>query len=256
MATGAYGYETPIDAEAALRREALVLQHLPQVRLIAKRIHDRLPDYVSLDDLISMGVIGLLAAIDNFDPSLNVQLNTYAERKIRGAILDGLRESDWAPREVRRKSKLISAAIHRVGQRAGREATEEEIAAELGISLEEYQRWLNEVRGVELEPLERASSDDPSHQVIRSIPEDEEASPSRIVERRELERILAQTIDRIPKIERTILHLYYYQELSLREIGVITGMHLSRAAQLRAQAILRIRSHLQRVWLSKPRREQ
>src|SRR5208283_4099529 len=156
MATSTYGYQPPVDAEASLRREALVLQHLPQVRLIAKRIHDRLPDYVSLDDLISTGVIGLLAAIDNFDPSLNVQLNTYAERKIRGAILDGLRDTDWAPREVRKKSELIEAAIHRAKQRVGREATEEEIAAELGIAPAEYQRWLTEVRNVELERLEGA----------------------------------------------------------------------------------------------------
>ena len=138
MATGNYGYQTAPEADAALQREALVLQHLPQVRLIAKRIHDRLPDYISLDDLVSTGVVGLLAAIDNFDPSLNVQLKTYAERKIRFAILDGLRDMDWAPRELRKKSKLIEAAIHRVAQRAGREATEDEIAAELGVSLENY----------------------------------------------------------------------------------------------------------------------
>ena len=110
MATATYGYQPAVDADAALWRESLVLEHLPQVRLIAKRIHDHLPDYVSLDDLISTGVIGLLSAIDNFDPSLNVQLNTYAERKIRGAILDGLRETDWAPREIRKKSRLIEAA--------------------------------------------------------------------------------------------------------------------------------------------------
>jgi RNA polymerase sigma factor for flagellar operon FliA len=255
MATGTYGYQPPVDAEASLRREALVLQHLPQVRLIAKRIHDRLPDYVSLDDLISTGVIGLLAAIDNFDPSLNVQLNTYAERKIRGAILDGLRDTDWAPREVRKKSKLIEAAIHRAKQRFGREATEEEIAAELGIAPAEYQRWLTEVKSVELERLEYAGGEEPARHLLKFVTDGDESSPSRIVERDELERILALAIDRIPKIERTVLHLYYYEELSLREIGVVVGMHLSRVAQLRTQSILRLRSHLERVWLSRPRRK-
>jgi len=228
------------------------MEHLPQVRLIAKRIHDRLPDYVSLDDLISTGVIGLLSAIDNFDPSLNVQLNTYADRKIRGAILDGLRESDWAPRDIRKKSRLIEAAIHRAKQRAGREATEEEIAAELGIALAEYQEWLAEVRSVELEPLEDAGGDAPGSHLLRAVSDGEESSPSRIVERRELERILALAIDRIPKTERTVLQLYYFEELSLREIGVVLGVHLSRVAQLRTQSILRLRSHLQRVWLSQP----
>jgi RNA polymerase sigma factor for flagellar operon FliA len=255
MATGTYGYQPAVYADAALQREALVLQHLPQVRLIAKRIHDQLPDYISLDDLISSGVIGLLAAIDKFDPSLNVQLNTYAERKIRGAILDGLRETDWAPREVRKKSKLIQAAIDRAKQRAGRDATEEEISAELAIPLAEYQKWLTEVKGVELERLEFTGGDKPGRDLIQFIAGAEENSPSRIVERAELERILALAIDRIPKIERTVLHLYYYEELNLREIGEIVGMHLSRVAQLRTQAILRLRSHLERVWTSRPRRK-
>src|ERR1700761_9382984 len=113
MATSALPYQNVPDADSALQRENLVMRPLPQVRLIAKRIHDRLPDYVSLDDLISTGVIGLLAAIDNFDPTRDVQLNTYAERKIRGAILDALRETDWAPRTVRQKSRQIEGAIHR-----------------------------------------------------------------------------------------------------------------------------------------------
>ena len=254
MATGTYGYQPAVYADAALQREALVLQHLPQVRLIAKRIHDQLPDYISLDDLISTGVIGLLGAIDKFDPSLNIQLNTYAERKIRGAILDGLRETDWAPREVRKKSKLIQAAIHRAKQRAGRDATEEEISAELNIPLAEYQKWLTEVRGAELERLEFAGGEKTGRNLIQFIAGDEESSPSRMVERSELERILALAIDRIPKIERAVLHLYYYEELNLREIGEIVGMHLSRVAQLRTQAILRLRSHLERVWTSQPRR--
>jgi RNA polymerase sigma factor for flagellar operon FliA len=254
MATATYGYQPAVDADAALWRESLVLEHLPQVRLIARRIHDHLPDYVSLDDLISTGVIGLLSAIDNFDPSLNVQLNTYAERKIRGAILDGLRETDWAPREIRKKSRLIEAAIHRAKQRAGREATEEEIAAELAIAPAEYQRWLMEVRNVELEPLEYVGGETPGASLLNVVSDGEE-SPAHIVERHELERILALAIDRMPKIERTVLQLYYYEELSLREIGTVLGVHLSRVAQLRTQSILRLRSHLQRVWLSQPRKK-
>jgi RNA polymerase sigma factor FliA len=255
MATGTYGYSPAVDDDAVHRREALVLQHLPQVRLIAKRIHDRLPDYVSLDDLISSGVVGLLAAIDNFDPSLNVQLNTYAERKIRGAILDGLREMDWAPRETRKKSRLIEAAIHRAKQRAGQEPAEEEIAAELGIELAEYQRWLAEVQSIELERLEFAPGDHPGADLLSFISDDPAMLPSLQVERSELERILSLAIERMPKMERTVLSLYYYEELNLREIAEVVGMHLSRIAQLRAQAILRLRSHLERVWLSHPKRK-
>src|SRR5579863_6256149 len=123
---------------AESERERLILEHLPQVRLIARRIHDRLPESVSLEDLISTGVVGLIAAIDRFDPSQNVKLKTYAEYKIRGAILDSLRGLDWAPRQQRKRAKQIEAAICAAEQRLHRSPTEEEIAAELGQTIEEY----------------------------------------------------------------------------------------------------------------------
>src|SRR5579864_2775039 len=139
---GAYGASEMIsDAE----REQLILQHLPQVRLIARRIQERLPENICLEDLISTGVLGLISAIDNFDASHNVKLKTYAEYKIRGAILDSLRGLDWAPRQKRRKSKQIEAAIAAVEQRLKRAPNEEEIAAQLRVSLEEYHEWLVEI---------------------------------------------------------------------------------------------------------------
>src|SRR5947199_3682429 len=128
-------------------RERLILEHLPQVRLIARRIQERLPESCSLDDLVSTGVIGLISAIDHFDPTHNVKLKTYAEYKIRGAILDSLRGLDWAPRQKRRKSKQIEAAISAAEQRLHSSPTEEEIAAELGISIDEYHEWEGEIRG-------------------------------------------------------------------------------------------------------------
>src|SRR5437763_9448186 len=123
-------------------REQLILEHLPQVRLIARRIHERLPESVSLDDLVSTGVVGLISAIDRFDASHNVKLKTYAEYKIRGAILDGLRGLDWAPRQQRKRSKQIEAAIARAEQKLHRMPREEEIAAELNVSIEAYHDWL------------------------------------------------------------------------------------------------------------------
>ena len=248
MGTATYGPRPSPDASAALRREELVLAHLPQVRLIASRIHDRLPEHISLDDLVSTGVVGLLHAIDNFDPSFKVQLNTYAEHRIHGAIMDSLREIDWAPRDMRKRSKRIEAAIHTVKQRYGREPAEEEIAEELKITMDEYHKWLADVQSLEIQRLEYASGDGESYDLLNLISDDEESWPSHIVERRELERILALAIDRIPKIERTVLSLYYFEELNLREIAEVTGMHLSRIAQLRVQAVLRLRSHLDRVW--------
>ncbi|HEX4276086.1 MAG TPA: FliA/WhiG family RNA polymerase sigma factor [Bryobacteraceae bacterium] len=240
-----------IDVDEASRRERLVIEHLPQVRIIAGRIHERLPRHIALEDLISSGIVGLLAAIDHFNPAYNVQLKTYAEPRIHGAILDSLREMDWAPRETRKRSKLIQAAIRKLQQQRGREPSEEEIAEELNIPLAEYQERLNETQAVEIQRLEYAGGGDESYDLLNIISDDEESWPSRIVERSELERVLALAIDRIPKPERTVLSLYYFEELTLREIAEVMGMHLSRCGQLRVQGILRLRSHMERVWASK-----
>src|SRR5690242_16741150 len=137
-------------------RDRLIMEHLPQVRLIARRIQERLPESVSLDDLVSTGVVGLISAIDNFDPSHNVKLKTYAEYKIRGAILDSLRGLDWAPRQKRRKAKQIEAAIAAAEQTLQRMPTEDEISMVLGISIDEYHQWLVEIRGLNIASLEYA----------------------------------------------------------------------------------------------------
>src|SRR5215469_3452206 len=255
MALSPADYHSTLDEESALRREALVLQHLPQVRLIARRIHERLPSYLSLDDLISAGVLGLLGAIDNFDESLNVKLKTYAEKRIHGAIIDSLRDLDWAPRETRKKSKVIEVAIHKSKERLGREPSEEEIADELNITPAEYQKWLSDIQAIDLQPMEYATSDGMRMDVLRLVPDTDEDWPSRLVERSELERILTLAIERMPKLERNVLNLYYFEELSLAEIAKLVNLHLSRVAQLRVQGVLRLRSHLQRVWSLENRRK-
>ena len=140
-------------------REQLILEHLPQVKLIARRIQERLPESISLDDLVSTGVLGLISAIDNFDPVHQVKLKTYAEYKIRGAILDSLRGLDWAPRQKRRKAKQIEAAISSAEQKLKRAPIEDEIAQELEISLDEYHGWLVEIRGLNVASLEYAAGD-------------------------------------------------------------------------------------------------
>jgi RNA polymerase sigma factor for flagellar operon FliA len=256
MSSTTYGPVNNSDAEAAIQRETLVLQHLPQVRLIARRIHDRLPDHIPLEDLVSTGIIGLIAAVDNYDPSQRVQLKTYAEHRIHGAIIDSLRETDWVPRETRKKAKSIDIAIQKLRQRLGREPAEEEIASELAVPLAEYQKNLTDLRSMELQPLEYLSSDNQGIDLLKFISDDEASWPSQTVERAELQRILALAIERMPKNERTVLSLYYYEELSLREIAWIMGMHLSRIGQLRVQAILRLRSHLQRIWPTTPGKER
>lgn len=229
-------------------RERMIMEHLPQVRLIARRIHERLPDSVSLEDLVSTGIVGLISAIDRFDPSHNVKLKTYAEYKIRGAILDSLRGLDWAPRQQRKRVKQIEAAIAGVEQRIKRSPTEEEIAGELGLSLEEYHEWLVEVRGVNLGSLENSSPAEEGRDLLKFISDDESLWPSRLLERSELEKTIAEGIEKMPEMERTVLSLYYYEELTLREISRIVDLHESRISQLKSQAILRLRSYMEKRW--------
>ncbi len=229
-------------------REKLILEHLPQVKLIARRIHERLPVSVSLDDLISAGVVGLIAAIDRYDASHDVKLKTYAEYKIRGAILDSLRGLDWAPRQQRKRAKLIEAAIAVLEQEHHRMPTEEEIAVQLHLSVSEYQDWLSEVRGLTLGSLENAGTEEDGCDLLRYLADSDEQWPSQIVERAELERLLAEAIERMPQLERTVLSLYYYEEMTLREIAKIVDLHESRISQLKSQAILRLRSYMQKRW--------
>jgi RNA polymerase sigma factor for flagellar operon FliA len=219
------------------------------VRLIARRIQERLPESVTLEDLVSTGVIGLISAIDNFDPAHNVKLKTYAEYKIRGAILDSLRGLDWAPRQKRRKAKQIEAAISLAEQRLKRSPTEDEVARELEISLEEYHEWLVEIRGLNIASLEYAGPDQ-GKDLLHYIPDGDEKLPSTLLERSELERLLAEGIDEIPEIERTVLSLYYHEELTLREIAQVVKLHESRISQLKSQAIMRLRVRLAAQWPS------
>ena len=241
---GSYGVSEVIE-EA--ERERLILEHLPQVRLIARRIQERLPENISLDDLVSTGVIGLISAIDNFDPSHRVKLKTYAEYKIRGAILDSLRGLDWAPRQKRRKAKQIEAAIAQAEQRLQRAPAEDEIAAQLSLSLEEYHQWLVEIRGLNIASLEYAGREQ-GRDLLHYIPDTEENLPSTLLEQSELERLVAESIECIPEIERTVLSLYYHEELTLREIARVVNLHESRISQLKSQAILRLRARLAAQW--------
>jgi RNA polymerase sigma factor FliA len=241
-------YQTAADNLDSVEREQLILDHLPQVRLIARRIHERLPGSVALEDLVSTGVVGLISAIDRFDPSQNVKLRTYAEYKIRGAILDSLRGLDWAPRQQRRRSKQIEQAISALELQLGRTPSEEEIASSLGVSLAEYHDWLSGIRGINIGSLEHHPPEDQGRDLLRFVAANDEDWPSKALERSELKRLLAQAINRMPHIERTVLGLYYQEELTLREIAQVVKLHESRVSQLKTQAITRLRAFLKKKW--------
>ena len=230
-------------------RDQLILDHLPQVKLIASRIREKLPESVCLDDLVSAGVLGLIEAVDKFDPSLNVKLKTYAEHKIRGAILDSLRSLDWAPRNKRRKAKRIESAIVAAEKTLKRTPEEEEVASQLGVDIKEYRQWLVEVRGINLAPLEQGNPNDgEGTDLLRFVSDNEEEWPSQLFERAELEALIAGMIERLPTVERTIITLYYHKELTLRQISRIVHLHETRVSQLKSQAILRMRGAIHGKW--------
>lgn len=242
-------YACEIETRSKEERDALILEHLPQVNWIALRLHEKLPAGIELDDLISAGVIGLVAAVDNYDPSHGASLRTYAEYKIRGAILDSIRGLDGIPSHKRKRVKQVQQAIAKLESTLKRAATEEEIAAELGISLVEYQELMNDLRGVSLGSLNVVDEGD-EFSLLKFISDDGEDSPERLLEKSELERLLTRGISRMPERERLVLSLYYKEGLNLREVAEIMGLHLTRVAQLRVQAILRLRTLLEREWPS------
>ncbi|MDQ2841908.1 MAG: FliA/WhiG family RNA polymerase sigma factor [Acidobacteriota bacterium] len=228
--------------------DEIILSHMPQVRTIASRICNRLTPRVELNDLISAGTIGLLKAIDRFDSSRNICLKTYAEYKIRGAILDTIRTLDGVQPHKRKRIRQVEDAIAASQQKLQRAPTQEEIAAELNLTLQEYQLWMVELRKVTLMNCDiTEDEDEPSLWNLISSDE-EEASPARILERSELARILSKAIDKLPLNERTVLSMYYRDELMLREIASAMNIHTSRVSQLRTQAVLRLRSYLSAKW--------
>ena len=228
-------------------REQLILEHLPQVNWIASRIHEKLPPNIELDDLISAGIVGLLAAVDNYDPTQNATLKTYAEYKIRGAILDSIRGLDGIPAHKRKRVKEVQSAIAAAEQKLQRIPTEDEIAGELGISIAEYQQWVVDLRAVSLGSLQ-VIEDGEEVSLLKFISDDEDHSPAHLLERSELEKVIAEGMKKMPQNERTVLSLYYKEELNLREIAAIMDLHVTRISQLRAQAILRLRNYMERKW--------
>jgi len=218
------------------------------VRLVARKIHERLPETICLDDLLSAGVIGLIQAIDNYDPGHKVKLKTYAEFRIRGAILDSLRETDWAPRLKRRQAREFEAAIARAEQRLGRVPEESEIAAEVNLSVEQYRQKLTEMEALNIGELEFVRDENETPVMLKYAASAEEDSPAMTLERAELERLIASSIERIPKVEKMVLSLYFYEELTLREIAEVMGIHLSRVSQIKSQAILRLRTAMVKRW--------
>jgi RNA polymerase sigma factor for flagellar operon FliA len=229
-------------------KEQIVLEHTPLIRYIVNRIAVRLPSHIDLDDLHNTGVIGLMDAIEKYDPDKNCKFKTYAEFRIKGAILDQLRSLDWVPRSVRQKSRRLERAYGEVEQRLGRSASEEEVADSLGLQIDKFHELLNQVRGISLVNLEeiRGSSPDGDRSgSFADIVEDVHSeNPFASLKLQEMKEIIGDTIATLPEKERLVVSLYYYEDLNMKEIGSILGITESRVCQIHTKAVLRLRSKL------------
>lgn len=229
------------------KRADLIAKHATLVKFLANRIAIRLPPSVSVDDLISAGIMGLLDAIEKFDPGKGVQLKTYAEFRIKGAILDELRGMDWIPRSVRKKVREIEQAIIAVEQKISRPAEDSEIAEQMGIDLETYYDMLNKARGIELlsldEYLENYKENGEPKRSFKSLIRGDYDAVDHIMTQ-ELKEIIADGIRTLPKNEQMVVSLYYYNGLTLKEIGEVLGLTESRISQIHTKTIIKLRTRL------------
>ncbi len=224
-------------------REQLVQRFVPLVKRIAYHLMARLPASVQFDDLVQNGMLGLLDAMDRYQEGFGAQFETYATQRVRGAMLDGLRENDWLPRNLRRELRRIEGAINQLEHAHGRAPSERELAEALGVSLEEYQKTLHEARGHQLVYFDDFASDGDEGFLERHFT-DNDADPANILEDKKVKETLVAAISRLPERERLMMALYYEQELNLREIGEVMGVTESRVCQLHSQAIARLRSQI------------
>jgi len=229
-------------------REQIVLEHTPLIRYIVNRIAVRLPSHIDLDDLHNTGVIGLMDAIEKYDPDKNCKFKTYAEFRIKGAILDQLRSLDWVPRSVRQKSRRLERAYGEVEQRLGRMASEEEVADSLGLQIDKFHELLNQVRGISLVNLEEirgTNADGERAGSFSDIVEDKNSeNPFASLKLNETKNVIAETIATLPEKERLVISFYYYEDLNMKEIGSILGITESRVCQIHTKSVLRLRAKL------------
>lgn len=234
-------------AQGTLDRDEVLERCAPMVRRVANQLAARLPPNVMIDELVQAGMIGLMDALGRYEPDQGAQFETFAMQRVRGAMLDELRGSDWLPRSVRRNQRSIESAIHKVEQRLGRAPTEAEIAAEMGVPLADYQRLVGDARGVQLVHLDDYSDDEGGEGYLDRHVEAPDADPSAILGDTRFRSALVAAIDRLPERERMVMGMYYEHDMNLKEIGLVLGVTESRVSQLHSQAVARLRTQL-RSW--------
>ena len=228
-------------------RDRLILTYAPLVKYVAGRLGSGLPAHVDDDDLVSYGLLGLIGAIERFDPDRDVKFETYALGRIKGAIIDELRSLDWVPRSVRARAREIERAIAELESKLGRAPTDEEISAKLGVTEEDFAEALMEISRTSIAALDElwtVSAGGDQVALIDTIEDPTGPSPTTALDVTELREAMADAIARLPEREKLVVTLYYYEELTLREIGEVLGVTESRVSQLHTKAILRLKARL------------
>lgn len=231
-------------------RDAFVRQYAPLVKYVAGKVAMGMPHNVEFDDLVGFGVFGLFDAIEKFDPDKHVKFKTYAVTRIRGAIFDELRSIDWVPRSVRQKSREIEDAVRRLEGSLGRAANDTEIAKEMGMNTEDFQKTMLKISGTSILSLNDvwySGEENDSVSIADSIESPNSLNPETIVEKDEIKRVIVKSISELPEKEKKVLVLYYYEDLTLKEIGKVLEVTESRVSQLHTKAIMRLRAKLTNI---------
>ena len=233
-----------------ITKEKLILKFLPFTRSIAERMSMRLPANVDADDLINAGIIGLIDAIEKFDPSKEIKFKTYAEFRIRGAILDELRSLDWLPRSLRQKTSQVEETYYKLEQELGRPASDQEMAEALELSIEEFYEILSQSRGAILFSLDDLGDnpDNKTKNLLSLIADSEDKSPLFSIKLKALKRVVGDGINRLPEKEKLVISLYYYEELTMKEIGKVLDITESRVSQIHTKAIILLGARLKKLF--------
>ncbi|MBW1938087.1 MAG: FliA/WhiG family RNA polymerase sigma factor [Deltaproteobacteria bacterium] len=229
------------------KREELILKYSPLIKYVAGKLAMRLPPNISQDDLISSGVIGLMDAIEKFDSSKKIRFKTYAEFRIRGAMLDELRSLDWVPRSIRKKTTELEKTYRYLEKALDRPPKDKEVAKALGISIEKFYKLLDKTKNVtflDIETIRRRMPDNNEEDLFDLIGNDNELNPFTLLNKTEIKEILAKAINALPEKEKIVVSLYYYEDLTMREIGEIMGYTESRISQMHTKSMLRLRVRL------------
>jgi RNA polymerase sigma factor FliA len=235
------GSETSIDKA---ERDRLLLEHMPVVRFVARKIHERLPQHVELEDLVGAGIVGLIDAFHKFDRKKEVQFRSYAQFRIRGAILDSLRSLDWGSRDLRRKGREIEDAVQRLTHRLNRKPADTEVADELGLPLARYQQLTGDLKSLEIGSLNEVRAEDNAEEELAYVPASPDEDPLLQCMKSQMSAQLSAAVATLPEREARILTLYYVEEMTLKQIGAMLGLAESRISQIRAAAVLELRSRM------------